>query len=159
SWFAGRSRLTLEGGTRIWGQWPTPADNYQVWELRLQPHETREATATAGEATQRELAQVASLAAPPPQAPAAGDVAIAADRAGGGVQPPKYEARVENDGCVTSLKIGGVELLESHASFSRGSYFFRQDKGRPLPMPTVEQPAGDVITAKGDLCSARYEFR
>jgi serine/threonine protein kinase len=164
SWFADRSRLTLAGGTRIWGQWPSAQENYQVWQLTLRPHETHEAFASVGEATADEMAQVAKATGTAPEvvSPAAAvtaeGVTIKAEKVGRRVLTPKYEALVENDGCVTSLKVGGVELLEPHASFSRGTYFFRQDKNAPLPMPSVEQPAGNVITAKGDLSSARYEF-
>jgi serine/threonine protein kinase len=157
SWFAGPSRLTLEGGTRTSGLWPTPQENYQIWQLTVPPHETREATASAGAATAEELAHVATVTAAAPTQQAGG-VIITHDRAGRHARAPRYEALVENDGSVSSLKVGGVELLESHVSVSRGSYFFRQDKGRPLPMNAIEQPLENVITATGELCSVRYEF-
>ncbi len=157
SWFADSSRLTLEGGTRTWSQWPTPEENYQVWQLTVPPHETREATASAGAATAEELAHVATVTATAPQAQAGG-VIITHDQAGRHVRAPKYEALVENDGCVSSLKVNGAELLESHVSVSRGGYFFRQDRGRPLSMNAVEQPLENVVQVTGELSSARYEF-
>jgi serine/threonine protein kinase len=85
-------------------------------------------------------------------------VTINAEKAGRHVVAPKYEAVVENDGCVTSLKVAGVELLRPGVSFSRGSYFHQADKNFGLPMPRVEQPADNVVTASGDWSSARYEF-
>src|SRR5205823_5911399 len=66
SWFAGSAKLTLVGGTRIWGQWPTLKDNYQVWQLTLPPHQTREVAASVGEATPQERESVAAVTAPPP---------------------------------------------------------------------------------------------
>jgi serine/threonine protein kinase len=158
TWFAGSAKLTLEGGTRIWGQWPDAKANYQVWQLTLPPGETHEVTATVGEATPQELQEVARITSKAPEPPPREGVTIKADKAGRTIRAARYEARVENDGCVTSLKVGGVELLQSDVSFSRGSYFFRQDKNAPLPMPEVDEPAGKVVTAKGELSSARYEF-
>jgi serine/threonine protein kinase len=157
TWFAGRSRLTLEHGTRIWGQWPTIQDNYQVWELRLRPRETSEASATAGEATTAEQKRVAELARASAPPAAAEGVTVTAGPGGRHVSTPKYEAVVANDGCVTSLKIGGVELLRPGVSISRGGYFHRAKVGT-LRMPQTEQPAPNVVTARGDLSAARFEF-
>jgi hypothetical protein len=61
TWFAGSARLTLAGGTRIWGPWPNHADNYQIWQLNLPPHEMREVAVSVGEATPEELTRVAAL--------------------------------------------------------------------------------------------------
>ena len=155
SWFAGRAKLTLTGGTRIWGQWPSPKDNYQVWQLTLPPHAVREVSVSAGEATHEEEVNAARVAGQAP--PAAGAVTIEAEKDGRRVLAPKYQARIDNDGCVTSLNVAGVELLRPGVSFSRGVYF-HQGEERIVPMPLVEQPAAGVVTAKGDRCSARYEF-
>jgi len=159
TWFAGKAKLTLEGGTRIWGQWPSLQDNYEVWQLTLPPGETHEVTVSVGEATPQELANVARVTGTATEpAPAREGVAIKADKDGRHVRAPKYEALVANDGCVTSLKIGGVELLRPGVSFSRGSYFHQEGTEAALPMPAVEEPAANVVTAKGDRSSARYEF-
>jgi hypothetical protein len=61
TWFAGSPKLTLAGGTRIWGPWPTHEQNYQVWQLTLPPHEMREVAVSVGEATPEELTRVAAL--------------------------------------------------------------------------------------------------
>jgi hypothetical protein len=64
TWFAGSARLTLAGGTRIWGPWPNHQDNYQVWQLSLPPHEMREVAVSVGAATPEELTRVATLRGP-----------------------------------------------------------------------------------------------
>jgi hypothetical protein len=161
SWFAGKNKLTLTGGTRIWGQWPTIQDNYQVWQLTLPPHEVRKVSVAIGEATPEEEAGVAAVTGTgPAPAPAADGVTIKADKDRRHVLAPKYEARIDADGCVTSLKVAGVELLRPGIDVSRGAYFHQEVPGqKPVPtMPTVEQPSANVVTAKGDRCSARYEF-
>jgi serine/threonine protein kinase len=155
SWFADRSKLTLLGGTRIWGPWPSAQQGYQVWQLTVPAHETREVAVSVGEATPQELEGVAAVTAP---APAPEGVTVTAEKAGRRVQAAKYEALVENDGCLTSLKVGGVELLWPGLSVSRGAYFYQQDKGGLVRMPAVEQPSANVVTARGDHSSARYEF-
>jgi serine/threonine protein kinase len=58
SWFAGKSRLTLTGGNRVWGPWN---QKYQVWEATLTPHETRTATAEVGAITEEEAARFTQL--------------------------------------------------------------------------------------------------
>ncbi len=44
TWDFGKGRLNITGGTRIWGPWPSPKENCQVWEASLAPHETRKVT-------------------------------------------------------------------------------------------------------------------
>ena len=70
------------------------------------------------------------------------------------VRATAYEALVANDGCLTSLRIGGVEFLKSADRIPRGAYFFQDG---PLQLPAVEQPADNVITAQSDKASIRYE--
>jgi hypothetical protein len=38
TWYAGRAKLTLTGGSKVWGPW---SDRYQVWEATLAPKEKR----------------------------------------------------------------------------------------------------------------------
>jgi serine/threonine protein kinase len=155
SWFAGRAKLTLTGGTRIWGQWPTPNDNYQVWQLTVPAHRTSEASAAVGVASPEEQEKVAQMTAQP--VPPAGAVTVTAEKDGRRVVTTKYEAHVDSDGCVNSLKAADVELFRPGVSFSHGSYF-HQGGDQVVPMRQLEQPASHVVTAKGDRCSARYEF-
>jgi hypothetical protein len=70
----------------------------------------------------------------------------------------RYEATVEADGCLTSLRVGGVEFLAPGVNISRGAYFFDDKFGGVLALPVVERPAPDVITARGDRAAVRYEF-
>jgi eukaryotic-like serine/threonine-protein kinase len=158
TWFAGRAKLALVGGTRIWGQFPNLKDNYQVWQLTLPPHKSHEVSVNVGEATPEEEAKVAQVTGkvePPPLS--VDGITIKAEKDGYRVLAPKYVANIDKDGCVTSLKIAGVELLCPGISFSRGSYF-HQNEEKIVPMPQVEQPSTNVVRAKGDRSSARYEF-
>ena len=45
TWFVGKARLTVTGGTKIWGPWgEAPGQAFQVWETSLAPKETRKVT-------------------------------------------------------------------------------------------------------------------
>jgi hypothetical protein len=67
----------------------------------------------------------------------------------------KYEAVVTADGCLTSLLIGGQEFLKAGMSAARGSYL--QQTG-PLKLSKIEQPAENVLVAKNEQATIRYEF-
>src|SRR5262249_2360159 len=54
------------------------------------------------------------------------------------VQAPKYEAFVEADGCLTSLRTGGAEFLRTGGKV-HGGYFMRVD-GTPLRLATIDEP-------------------
>src|SRR5262249_45824837 len=45
TWYAGRAKFTLTGGTKVWGPW---LGKYQVWEAALPPHEKRTITLEVG---------------------------------------------------------------------------------------------------------------
>ncbi len=141
SWFAGRVKLTVTGGNRIWGPWPSLKEGYQVWEASLATYETREVLLTVGTATDAEFARVG----PPPDN-------------GGAIQikKPAYEAVVEADGCLTSLSVEGVEFLRSGVDIPRGVYF--HDGKGVVKLGNVRRPSPDVIVAKGERASVRYEF-
>jgi hypothetical protein len=62
-WFAGRSKLTVSGGTRIWGPWE---QSHQVWEAHLNPNETRRLVLRPDRVSAAEAAQIAAAAAPRP---------------------------------------------------------------------------------------------
>ncbi len=64
----------------------------------------------------------------------------------------RYSARIEPDGCLTNLKLGGVEFFAAGVGFSRGSYFYL---GKPLKLPNVERIGNTVIEATGDLATIR----
>jgi serine/threonine protein kinase len=157
-WFAGRNKLSMQGGTRIWGPW---MGSYQVWQLSLEPGDVRQATLQVGTASETELEQVAAVSKPrltvaPRVAPVTG-VTIQRENNLRHIQAPAYEATVEDDGCLTSLRIGGVELLKPGVSVSRGAYFHSQIL-QTLKLPTIEQPSPTVLTAQSDQASVRYDF-
>jgi acetyl esterase/lipase len=82
------------------------------------------------------------------------EVSIQADNNGYLVTTPKYEAVVSADGCLTHLRIDGLEFLKPVDTGSCGSYFYY---GGKLKLPDIEQ-VGHVITAKGEQATIRYEF-
>jgi serine/threonine protein kinase len=134
TWFAGPARLKVTGGTSIWGPFDGP---HQVWQSQLPPRETRKLTLEPGAVTEAEATQVASVTK---------EVRI---------RQAKYDATIEDDGCLTSLKVGGVEFLKPGVDVSRGFYFHQGDL---VKLPTVDRPAPNVVTAKGDKAAIRYEF-
>ena len=62
---------------------------------------------------------------------------------------------MEDDGCLSSLRVDGVEFLHPGLNVSRGSYFLH---GQPERMTDVRQPAANVLTAENAETSIRYEF-
>jgi hypothetical protein len=61
TWLAGRAKLRITGGTRIWGPWEGTA---QIWEATLGPRETRPVRLEISEATEDEAAEAAAAAGP-----------------------------------------------------------------------------------------------
>jgi serine/threonine protein kinase len=75
------------------------------------------------------------------------------------VRSAHYEAIVEADGCLTSLRSGGTEFLRpGGGTLSRGSYFFDPREQTVPTLSTLEQPSADEVTARGEKGSIRYEF-
>jgi hypothetical protein len=74
------------------------------------------------------------------------------------VRAPAYQATVEADGCLTHLRIGGVEFFKPGADISRGSYFFHTQDGAVLALPKIERTAGTGLVARGSKASIRYDF-
>jgi hypothetical protein len=66
-----------------------------------------------------------------------------------------YEAKIERDGCLTSLSIGGFEFLKSDVANTRGGFFYQDGI---LSVPKFESPANNIVITKGDKATARYEF-
>jgi serine/threonine protein kinase len=139
SWLAGRSKLTITGGTHVWGPFPGPG-GYQVWEANLGDYETRTVVLTAATASDAEFQKAGRLLT---------------DDGRRRVQKDAYEAVVEADGCLTSLRVDGVEFLRPGVDISRGIYFHQ---GQLVKLPDVTRPAEGTILAKGDKAAMRYDF-
>jgi serine/threonine protein kinase len=136
TWIADHARARVSGGSRVW-PW---TENAQVYATDVPAHQTRKVTLEVGPVTEEEVAQ--------------------AGRVSGvyRVRKPAYEATVEGDGNLTSLRVGGTELLWVGGPISRGTYLY-QDKGAgTVKMEKVERPSADLITAQGPMGSIRYEF-
>jgi hypothetical protein len=65
AWFTARSRLSITGGSKVWGPWSS--ENLQVWEATLEPRSSRTVVLSVDQPTKEERAHLASLtgAAPP----------------------------------------------------------------------------------------------
>jgi len=66
TWHRDGAKLRIAGSTRLWGPW---SGDHQVWELALEPKETREVTIEAGKATEEETTRAAEVAAQVREAP------------------------------------------------------------------------------------------
>ncbi|NUP98522.1 MAG: acetylxylan esterase [Armatimonadetes bacterium] len=65
SWFKGNARLIIGGSTRVWGPW---SPDHPIWELSIEPGETKSIVLEPGTATaaERELASATAAYNPPP---------------------------------------------------------------------------------------------
>ncbi len=84
------------------------------------------------------------------------EVAIHTENSPLKVVSQNYEARIEADGCLTNLRIGGHEFLAPGVSISRGSYFFA---GGPLRLSSIKHLADNIVAASNETAAIRYEFR
>jgi len=71
------------------------------------------------------------------------------------VKGDTYEAVVAPDGCLTSLRVGGIEFLAPGVGNTRGAYLYQ---GGVQRMKSVDRK-GDSYLAKGDVGSIRYRFK
>lgn len=87
----------------------------------------------------------------------AGASEVTVSREGGAhhVITARYEAVVADDGCMSNLLVGGLEFFRVGVGTSRGSYLHQ---GEPLKLPKIERPAENVITARSERATVRYEF-
>ena len=165
TWYGAGTRLAMTGADNIWGPFE---EQGQVWAAVLPPHQGRDVVLTVGTASAAETAQVAKLKPaqptappipPPPKlvSPLPPDpaVSVTKDQDAYRVQVPKYEATVEADGCLTSLRLGDVEFLRPGVGISRGAYFHQTTPLKPL---AVTHPVANVLEARGPQASERFEF-
>jgi hypothetical protein len=138
TWYAGRSWLKMSGvsgGTRTWAPFEK---THQVFEALVSPNQTHEIRVEVGNASDDEINQLTRATGEHP------------------VHTAAYDAIVAGDGCLTSLRIGGTEVLQPDVDVSRGLYL-HQEKTGAVKLSEVER-SGDVITAKGDQGELRYEL-
>ena len=83
------------------------------------------------------------------------DITIVTEGSPLAIKSDLYEARIEADGCLTNLRVQGREFLAPGVAISRGSYFFQNG---PVKLPKIERPSENVVVAKGDAASIRFEF-
>ncbi len=146
TWVAGRASVKVtdqtEGATtKIWG--PFSQFRSQVWESAAKTYNHVQFT----------LEPAASGDAPEPVIPPGG-VLVTRSGPGRRAQSELYEATVDADGCMPSLRIDGVEVLKANVGVSRGAYFL---PGYPLPFD-VKQPGPTTVTAQCDKAAIRYDF-
>jgi serine/threonine protein kinase len=146
TWIAGRSRLELTckdaQGAKIWG--PFGAAKSQVWQTDVGTYQTAEIHLEPSVAAEEEKAVV------PP-----GGVLLSRQLATRRAQTDLYKAVVEGDGCLTNLRVDGVEFFKPGVGISRGAYFHQQNTEK---LSDVLQPEPRVITAQGERAAIRYEF-
>lgn len=165
TWFGGRCKLLMTGSDQLFGPFE---DQGQVWGAFLKPNENREIVLHPGKVTDTETGRIAALKAAPvlvpipppptPPSPLPPDPAVSVTKEKGAyrVRTPKYEAVIEDDGCLTSLRSGDVEFLKLLPPISRGAYFHQAKT--TLKLPDIAQPARNAITAKSQEASIRFEF-
>ncbi|HZY83431.1 MAG TPA: protein kinase, partial [Gemmataceae bacterium] len=136
TWVADHSRVRVSGGSRVW-PW---TENAQVYATDVPARQTRKVTLELGPASDAEVARAAALSG--------------VYR----VRKPNYEATVEGDGNLTSLRIGGTEFLWAGGAISRGTYLFQEKGAGTLKLENIKRPSPDVLTAQGPMASIQYEF-
>jgi serine/threonine protein kinase len=144
TWVAGRARLAVDGGTRIWG--PFSEFGSQVLDAPTTTYGTAKLVLTPSLGSEPEK---------PILKP--GGVLLTRDGSARRVRTELYETVVEQDGCLPSLRIDGVEVLHSGVDVSRGLYFL-QEKIGTLKLPTIGQPSETKVDAQSDRAAIRYEF-
>ena len=151
TWFRDKAKLRVAStNTKLWGPF---GNNCQVWTTALGANETRKMTLMAGTASKDEMAKAARakpLGPVPPPPPAA-----TPDPDAKRFKGTNYEAFVGADGSLTNLRVAGTEMLTSNASFPRGVYLFQ---GGLVKLPNIEMTGDNVLTAKSEKGSVRYEF-
>ena len=101
------------------------------------------------------LAALLAAVVGPPQAELCADVTIAIEPTPLTVNAAGYQARIDGDGCLSSLRIAGREFLAPGVSVSRGAYFFR---GGALALPKIERPNDSTVVASGSAARVEYRF-
>ncbi|MCA9236373.1 MAG: DUF4185 domain-containing protein [Planctomycetales bacterium] len=83
------------------------------------------------------------------------EVSIAVEASPHVVKAGDYQARVDGDGCLTSLRIAGREFLAPGVGISRGLYLYRNGV---LALPQIELADANTIVAAGEDAKIVYRF-
>jgi serine/threonine protein kinase len=99
---------------------------------------------------------------PAARPPGAESVAIRRDQNTRRVQTPYYEAVLEEDGHLVSLKAAGVEFLKTGVPLpagqpARGAYLYSEKAQRIQPLPDMRQDA-NTVTARGGPAVVKIAF-
>ncbi|HEV3439559.1 MAG TPA: protein kinase [Gemmata sp.] len=147
TWIASGASLkvtdqTDDGTTRIWG--PFSEFRSQVWEADAKTYNRVHFTLEPSYAFEQ----------PKPVLTPGG---VLVTRAGPArrILTELYEATVDSDACMPSLRIDGVEVLRANIDVSRGVYFL---PGFRLPPFDIKQPSPTTITAVSDQAAIQYDF-
>ena len=146
TWKAGRNTLTIRrtngGDVKLWG--PFGQARSQVWEGDVASYGAADILLEPSVVTDEK-----------PAVPPGG---VLVTRQGGArrVCTDLYEAVVDRDGCVPSLRVDGVEFFKFGVSISRGAYFHQQ--GVPQLLPDMVQIGPAVLVASGKNAGIFYAF-
>jgi serine/threonine protein kinase len=147
TWIAGRASLKVtdesgEGTTRIWG--PFSEFRSQVWEADAKTYNRVHFTLEPSYGPEL-----------PKPVLRPGGVIVTRSGPTRRIQTELYDATVESDGCMPSLRIDGVEILRANIDVSRGAYFLQ---GRTLQLTDLKQPTPTTIVAHCDKAAIQYDF-
>jgi len=147
TWFAGQASVkvtdeTSDAATKIWG--PFSEFRSQVWESAAKTYNQ----------VKFKLEPAVGAETPKPVLEPEG---VLVSRMGPGrrVQTELYEAIVDADACMPSLRVDGVEFMKANIEVSKGAYFL---PGFPLPPFDIKQPTPTSISAQSDKAAIQYEF-
>ncbi len=147
TWIAGRASLKVsdlsnEGTTKIWG--PFSEFRSQVWEADAKTYNHVHFTLEPSYSPE-----------PPKPVLKPGGVLVTRDGTSRRIQTELYEATVDSNACMPSLRIDGVEVLKANINVSKGVYFL---PGFPLPPFDIKQASATTIDAQSDKAAIKYDF-
>jgi lysophospholipase L1-like esterase len=83
------------------------------------------------------------------------DPAVQTEGASHAVKTAAYEATVDEQGALPSLRIGGQEFLKAEAGIPHGAYLYQDG---PVWLNAIEQTSSNALLAKSPKAVMRYEF-
>ncbi|OWK36431.1 protein kinase domain-containing protein [Fimbriiglobus ruber] len=147
TWVADKASLKVtdlsgDGTARIWG--PFSEFQSQVWEADAKTYNNVQFTLEPVNGPERPKAVLKP-----------GGVLITRSGSSRRVRTELYEATVDANACMPSLRVDGVEVLKANIDVSKGVYFL---PGFPLPPFDIKQPSTTTISAQSDKAAVQYDF-